>query len=447
MTLRERFGDDFCWGSATASYQVEGAVDVGGRGTSIWDTFARTPGRVANGDTGDVACDHYHRYADDIRLMAEANLDAYRFSFAWPRIQPGGRGPANAEGLAFYDRLVDSLLENHIQPWGTLFHWDLPQELQDAGGWLERETAERFAEYAGLVAERFADRLVGWMTLNEPYIHMLVGHATGHHAPGLELGLGAFPVAHHQLLAHGLGVQALRAAGARNIGITNSYAPAWPRTQSQEDTFAAVAMDAIHNRMFTEPLLRGAYPELALDVFRRLAPDSLASIRPGDLDTIRQPIDFLGVNYYAPDHVHADGDAMLKMSTSPVPGRETTAMGWSVVPEALTQMLVELARTNTQCPPLIVTENGCAVDDQVVDGRVNDEFRVRFLADHIDAVAKAREQGADVRGYFAWSLLDNFEWAEGYAKRFGLVHIDFETLERTPKDSYRWLAGELARQG
>ena len=437
------------WGAATASYQIEGAVQEGGRGASVWDTFAHTPGRVKGGETGDVACDHYHRFREDVALMRNLGLNAYRFSISWPRVQPGGRGRMNEMGLAFYDRLVDELLSAGIQPWATLFHWDLPQELEDAGGWMNRDTAHRFADYAYLVGERLADRVTGFMTLNETYIHFLLGYALGSHAPGRALGLGAFPAAHHQLLGHGLAVRSLREAGARSVGIANNFAPVWPQSDRDEDHQAADRLDALRNHLFTDPLLRGEYPALALDILSASDPALLDVILPGDLSVMAAPLDFLGVNYYQPDWVRANPALPLGVETGTLPGREYTAFGWPVVPEGLTQTLTGLkARYAETCPPLYITESGCSVNDVVGEGgRVRDDFRSRYHEEHIEAMRTAMTQGAEVRGYFAWSLMDNFEWAEGFGQRFGLVHVDFETQVRTPKDSYFWFQKFLQAQG
>ncbi|WP_412027657.1 GH1 family beta-glucosidase [Deinococcus yunweiensis] len=442
------FPSGFVWGAATASYQIEGAVHEGGRGVSIWDTFAHTPGRIRGGDTGDRACDHCHRFREDVALMKGLGLGAYRFSVAWPRVQPDGRGRTNDAGLSFYDRLVDELLGVDLQPWATLYHWDLPQALEDQGGWLSRDIAHRFEEYAFMVGERLSDRVTGFMTLNEPYIHFLLGYALGNHAPGRTLGLHAFPAAHHQLLGHGLAVRALREAGAHMIGIANNYAPAWPAGDRDEDLDAANRVDAMHNHLFTDPLIRGEYPALALDILQGTDPALLEVIRPGDLSVIAAPLDFLGVNYYQPDYVRADPTGPFGVSLGRIPDREYTAFGWPVVPEGLTQTLTGLkARYGETCPPLYVTESGCSAADVIdVDGRVRDDLRIRYHEAHLEAVRDAITQGAGVRGYFAWSLLDNFEWAEGYSQRFGLVHVDFATQVRTPKDSYRWFQAFLRDQ-
>jgi beta-glucosidase len=414
--------DRFLWGVSTAAYQIEGAVTEDGRGVSIWDTFAHEPGRIATGETGDVACDHYHRYAEDVDLMAALGVDAYRFSVAWTRIQPDGRGPANADGLDFYERLVDLLLARGIAPVLTLFHWDLPQALQDEGGWFNRDTAARFGEYADLVAARLGDRVALWLTLNEPFVHTVFGHAFGLHAPGQALLFDALPTAHHQLLGHGYAVAALRGRTTAPIALANNYSPVRVFGDSEADHLAAATYDALHNRLFTEPLLGRGYPE-GFDL----------PVRDGDLDIIAAPIDALGVNYYNPTGVRAPSsiDAGLPFDLVPLEGYPITDFGWPVVPEGLDAVLTRL--WNDYRLPLYVTESGCAYPESP-----DDRHRVDYLASHIDALEAARGRGADVRGYFVWSILDNFEWAEGFSKRFGLVHVDFDTLVRTPKSSYEW---------
>ncbi|KAB8193585.1 beta-glucosidase [Nonomuraea phyllanthi] len=419
----------FLWGTATAAYQIEGAVKEDGRGASIWDTFAHEPGRTRDGHTGDVACDHYHRWREDVELMSGLGVNAYRFSISWPRVRPEGDGPVNAKGLDFYERLVDGLLERGIRPAPTLFHWDLPQALQDRGGWMNRDISEIFAEYAATVAERLADRIPLWITLNEPFVHMAYGHALGVHAPGQALLTGALPVAHHQLLAHGLATRALRAAGARQVAITNNCTPVWPASEREADLKAADAYDILHNRLFNDPVLLGRYPDLSAYT------TGLDAVRDGDLDIIATPLDALGVNYYNPTRIAAPVDDALPFSDAGVTGHPTTAFGWPVVPDGLRELLTGLkARYGAALPPVLITENGCSTEDTLDDGD-----RVAFLEGHIAAMRRAMAEGVDVRGYFVWSLLDNFEWAEGYHQRFGLVRVDFETRSRTPRASYRWL--------
>jgi beta-glucosidase len=421
--------EGFRWGVSTAAYQIEGGVDEGGRGPSIWDTFSHEPGRIGDGGTGDVACDHYHRYAEDVGLMADLGVNAYRFSIAWPRIQPDGTGPANPAGVAFYDRLVDALLERGIDPVATLFHWDLPQGLQDKGGWFERDTAFRFADYADLVAAALGDRVKLWITLNEPFVHTVYGHAFGLHAPGEARMFGALPTAHHQLLGHGLAVAALRGRSGSPVAIANNYSPVRVVGDTDADRAAGDLYDALHNRLFTEPLLGLGYPE-QFDL----------PVRTGDLEAIAAPIDALGVNYYNPTGISAPSTGDLPFDLTVLDGYPLTAFGWPVVPEALTELLLRLHRDYRL--PLYVTESGCSYPEWP-----DDPARVDYLRRHVGAVEAAVAEGADVRGYFVWSIVDNFEWAEGYAQRFGLVHVDFETQERTPKASYHWYRRYIADHG
>ncbi|MEV4642681.1 GH1 family beta-glucosidase [Actinoplanes sp. NPDC049548] len=426
-----KFPPGFLWGVSTAAYQIEGAVRDDGRGPSIWDTFCHTPGRVRDGDTGDVACDHYHRWAQDVELLAGLGVTAYRFSVAWPRVQPAGAGPVNGAGLDFYDRLVDALLARGVAPVPTLFHWDLPQALEDAGGWLERDTAHRFADYAAVVADRIGDRVARWITLNEPVVHMAQGYAFGTHAPGRMLMMDALPVAHHQLLGHGLAVRALRAHGAAEVMITNNCTPVWP---AGDDPGPAEMYDAFHNRLFLDPVLRGEYPPLM---------SGAEFVRDGDMEIIATPMDALGVNYYNPTRVRAAPEgAPLPFETVDIEGVPQTAFGWPVVPDGLRELLVGLReRYGTALPPVYITENGCSTD-----GSLHDADRIDYLDGHLRALHAAIGSGVDVRGYFVWSLLDNFEWAEGYSQRFGLVHVDYDTQRRTPRDSYAWLRDVLAGQ-
>ncbi|MFL5995302.1 MAG: GH1 family beta-glucosidase [Streptomyces sp.] len=430
-----RFPAGFLWGVSTSAHQIEGAADE--RERSVWDTFTAEPGRVKDGSTAAVACDHYHRYREDVSLLAGLGVDAYRFSISWPRVRSEG-------GLDFYDRLVDELVAAGVRPVPTLFHWDLPVALQEKGGWLERDTASRFAEYVSLVADRLGDRVNKWITLNEPAEHTLFGHALGAHAPGEQLMFDALPVAHHQLLGHGLAVQALRAAGATDIGIANSHGPTWPASQEQPDLEAADFYDLLLNRLFADPVLLGEYPSGLGD----LMPGDVAA----DLKVISEPLDFYGVNYYAPTRVGApQGEdiefggltipAELPFSVQEIEGVPVTDFGWPVVPEGLTELLTAFhERYGDRLPPVVITENGCSYQG------VDDQDRIAYLDGHLRALHKAVEAGVDVRGYFVWSLMDNFEWAEGYARRFGLVHVDFETLARTPKASYAWYRELLRAQ-
>jgi len=421
--------DGFVWGVSTAAYQIEGAVDEDGRGPSIWDTFVHEPGRVANADTGDVACDHYHRYAEDVELMAGLGVDAYRFSLSWSRILPEGRGAANPAGLAFYDRLVDALLARGIDPVVTLFHWDLPQAIQDAGGWFNRDTAGWFTDFVAVVADRLGDRVRMWITLNEPFVHTVFGHAFGVHAPGQALMFDALPTAHHQPLAHGRAVSVLRGLTSAPITIANNYTPVVRFGSTEADAVAADTYDALHNRLFTDPLFGRGYPD-GFDL----------PVLAGDLETIAAPIDALGVNYYNPTGIRAPStpDSGLPFDIVPLEGYPVTDFDWPVVPEGLGQILTRLHQDYGV--PLYVTESGCAYAESPDDQR-----RIDYLAGHIGAVESVRAEGVDVRGYFVWSILDNFEWAEGFSKRFGLVHVDFDTLARTPKASYTWLRDRIAR--
>ncbi|MEU4530075.1 GH1 family beta-glucosidase [Micromonospora ureilytica] len=439
-----QFPTGFRWGVSTSAHQIEGATTADGRGPSIWDTFAHSPGRISDGSSGEVACDHYHRHTEDVALLAGLGVSAYRFSIAWPRIQPTGAGPANAAGLDFYDRLVDELLTAGVDPVATLYHWDLPQPLEDAGGWLHRDTAARFAEYAEKTAARLGDRVRLWITLNEPFIHMSLGYGTGEHAPGRTLLFDAFPVAHHQLLGHGLAVAALRAHTASPVAIANNYSPVRVLGDRDADRAAGAGYETLHNRLFTDPLLGRGYPELpGFDP---------SVIHPGDLDTIAAPIDVLGVNYYNPTGIRAaEEGSPLPFDLVPLDGYPRTAFDWPVAPDGLRELLGWLRDTyGDALPPIEITESGCAYDDAPdADGQVTDPERIAYLDGHLRAVRAAIDDGVDVRGYFVWSLLDNWEWAEGFTKRFGLVHVDYATQTRTPKSSYTWLRDVIAasRQG
>ncbi|MBW8736784.1 MAG: beta-glucosidase [Streptomyces turgidiscabies] len=430
-----QFPSGFLWGVSTSAHQIEGAADQ--RETSVWDTFTAEPGRVKDGSTAEVACDHFHRYPEDVALLAGLGVDAYRFSVSWPRVNSPG-------GLDFYDRLVDELCAAGVRPVPTLFHWDLPARLEEKGGWLERDTASRFAEYVSVVAERLGDRVQKWITLNEPAEHTLFGHALGAHAPGKQLMFDALPAAHHQLLGHGLAVRALRAAGATDIGIANSHGPTWPASQEPADLEAAGFYDLLLNRLFADPILLGEYP------------DGLGELMPGDVEAdlkvIAEPIDFYGVNYYSPTKVGAPQGADIEFGGLTIPAElpfsvqeiedvPVTDFGWPVVPEGLTELLTAFqGRYADRLPPVVITENGCSYEG------LDDQDRIAYLDGHVRALHRALEAGVDVRGYFVWSLLDNFEWAEGYARRFGLVHVDFETLTRTPKASYGWFRELLRAQ-
>jgi beta-glucosidase len=426
------FPSDFIWGAATASYQIEGAAHEDGRGESVWDRFCATPGKVRNGDSGEVACDFYHRYRDDVALMRELGLDAFRFSIAWPRVLPEGRGRVNEAGLDFYDRLVDELLSHEIEPFVTLFHWDTPQALEDVGGWPARATAEAFVEYAEVVAARLGDRVRHWITHNEPWVYAWIGHSWGQHAPGRTSESDAVAAAHHLLLSHGWAAEAIRRVTQESqVGITLNLAHSYPASDSPEDEAAAWHVDGEGNRWFLDPLFRGSYPADLLERNELVAP----FVQDGDLDAIAAPIDFLGVNNYFRFIVSggADGPRMVRNSEN-----EHTDMGWEVFPDGLHQLLVRVAR-DYEPNAIYITENGAAFGDvRVHNGRVHDPERTAYIESHIAAVGRAVADGSPIKGYFVWSMLDNFEWAFGYSKRFGIVYIDYPTLERVPKDSFYW---------
>jgi beta-glucosidase len=437
------FPTDFVWGAATAAYQVEGAVSTGGRTPSIWDTFAAGPGHIRNGDRADVACDHYHRYGEDVALMREMGLGAYRFSLSWPRLLPHGGKRPNAAGIGFYDRLVDELLGAGITPWVTLYHWDLPQELEDAGGWPARATAGRFAEYAGIAAAALGDRVKHWITLNEPWCSAFLGYGSGIHAPGRADPTAALLASHHLLLGHGLAVDAVRAAAPdAQVGITLNLYPVSAADSHPASAALAKRLDGLHNRWFLDPVFKGSYPG---DLLKQLSP-LLPSrwYRPGDLGVIGRPLDFLGVNYYTRHNVRSSPYPGVNHAEFTGRGLARAANGWEVDPEGLTEVLTRVSREYTGLP-IYVTENGSAWEDRVgPDGTVDDPERLGFLADHLAACDRARQAGTNVAGYFAWSLLDNFEWAEGYAMRFGLIHVDFASQGRRLKASGQWYARFIA---
>lgn len=433
-----QFPNDFIWGAATASYQIEGAAREGGRGESVWDRFSHTPGKVSNGDTGDVASDHYHRVPEDVALMRELGLKGYRFSVAWPRILPQGDGPVNEAGLDFYDRLVDELLAADIAPFLTLYHWDLPQTLQDRfGGWLSREMVDAFAHYADVVSRRLGDRVRHWATFNEPRIFVWLGYIEGEHAPGLADWTGGVQAAHHVMLAHGAAFRTLRQnLGAdAQLGIVYALSPIETTSDDPETLARQRLMDARTNRWFVDPVLRGEYPQELLD-----APQwANLKIEPGDLELIRTPLDFMGINYYSRTLLAPESaDRGDLHDTAPNPGAEYTAMGWEVYPTGLYTTLKRMHEMYA-VPALYVTENGAAFDDVLeADGRVRDPRRVAYLREHFKAAQRAIADGVPLKGYFVWSLLDNFEWAHGYARRFGLIYVDYPTGARTLKDSARF---------
>ena len=430
--LARRFPREFLWGAATSAFQIEGATATDGRGPSIWDTFCATPGNVLGGGTGEVACDHYHRLEQDLDLMQSLGLPAYRFSIAWPRVQPAGTGAWNPAGMAFYDRLVDGLLARGIQPHATLYHWDLPQALQDAGGWNSRETVGRFVDYAASIGERLGDRLASIATHNEPWVVATLGHEQGIFAPGLKSRRVASQVSHHLLLSHGLALQSLRAAGVRcPLGIVLNQSPTEALCPTAAAESRARLEDGLLVRWYMDPLFAGHYPE---DVLAHLGADA-PTVAPGDLEQIRQPLDFLGINYYTRNLADEHGVRALPAGT---PG--LTAMGWEVHPPGLSSLLQRLHR-DYRLPALYIMENGAAFEDTFAQGEVVDPQRIDYLRRHLEAVADARDAGVDVHGYFVWSLLDNFEWNHGYTQRFGLVWVDFATQERIIKRSGRWYAG------
>jgi beta-glucosidase len=438
-----RFPPGFRFGTSTAAYQIEGAASSDGKGPSIWDTFTARPGSIIDGSSGALACDHYARYADDVALMKRLGVNGYRFSISWPRIQSSGKGRPNPKGLAFYDRLIDLLLENDIEPMVTLYHWDLPQALEDDGGWLNRATVEHFAEYAAIAGDRYGDRVEHWVPINEPNVVTLMGYGIGMHAPGRAMLFDALPVGHHLLLAHGRAAIALRESvrGRQpSVGCANNHAPMWPASDDEADVGATKLFDMIWNGMLIEPMLLGRYPMDIVPLIEHV-------IRDGDMVTIRQPLDFYGVNYYNPMRIAAaPEDSEMPFEMRELVGYPKTDYGWPVVPGALQQWLVMFrARFRAALPPIMITESGCSYGmgpDE--NGFVDDQPRIDYLASHLEAVSTAIQSGVDVRGYYTWSLMDNFEWAEGYTQRFGLVYIDYETQERIPKRSFDWYRGLIA---
>jgi beta-glucosidase len=436
------FPDDFVWGAATAAYQIEGAAAEDGRSESIWDRFSRTPGKVLNGDTGDVACDHYHRLAEDVALMRALNLQAYRFSIAWPRILPDGRGRINNPGLAYYDRVVDAVLAAGITPWATLYHWDLPQLLEDAGGWPNRATADAFVEYVDAVSRRLGDRVKHWITLNEPWCSAFLGYYTGHHAPGRTDPADSLAAAHTLLLAHGKAVPVVRRnSPGSSVGITLNLAQPYAATESEADRAANRRYEGFFNRWYLDPLYGRGYPTDMVGLYGPMAP----VVEPGDYETIAAPTDFLGLNYYAPTFIRDDRSSPpLYTADAGLVGAERTAMDWIVYPDGLRDLLVAVSK-EYPTGPLYVTENGAAYPDpDPVGDRVADPKRLRYYVGHLAAARQAILDGAPLKGYFAWSLLDNFEWAFGYTRRFGITHVDFATQKRTIKDSGRWYSRAIA---
>ena len=430
--LHQQFPPHFVWGVATSSFQIEGAAHEDGKGESIWDAFCKQPGAIADASNGEVACDHFHRLEEDLDLIASLGVNAYRFSIAWPRVRPDGHGEFNPQGLDFYDRLVDGLKARGIQAWATLNHWDLPQGLQDLGGWNSRDTVHRFVEYARHVNARLGDRLDGLTTHNEPWVVATLGHDKGIFAPGIKSRKIAAQVSHHLLLSHGLALQALRADGAKSqLGIVLNLASTVPATAMPADIAAAQLADSHGRRWYADPLFKGEYPADALADLGADAP----VVEAGDMAAIAQPMDYLGVNYYTRSVVAASGEDWAADKR----GLPVSDMGWEIYPQGLTDLLVLLKNDYAALPPVYITENGGAFkDDRIASGRVQDDDRIDYLRTHIGAVASAMQQGVPMAGYMVWSLMDNFEWASGYLKRFGIVHVDYDTQVRTPKASAEW---------
>jgi len=445
MSRDYRFPDRFLWGAATSAYQIEGSPLADGAGPSIWQRFSHTAGNVVNNDTGDVATDHYHRYAADVDLMSELGLTSYRFSINWGRILPQGTGRVNAAGLAFYDKLIDALLAKNIAPMVTLYHWDLPEALDARGGWLNRDIANWFAEYAGVCFRAFDDRVPRWVTLNEPWVVMNDGYVIGAHAPGHRNFREAPIVSHNLLRAHGSAVQAYRATGKHEIGLVVNLEPKYPASDSAEDIAATARADAYMNRQYLDPVFRGEYPAELTEAFGDMWPEFPAT----DWPLIQTPFDFLGINYYSRNVVRdAPSEHPLRAARVRQSQNVHTEMDWEVFPEALTRVLVWIKERYGN-RPMYITENGAAFDDAelATDGVIDDPLRVWYYREHLRAAHDAIAQGVDLRGYFAWSLLDNFEWAQGYAKRFGIVRVDFDTLERTLKSSARFYAEVIRSHG
>jgi beta-glucosidase len=446
MTTEIKFPQDFLWGSATAAYQIEGATDEDERGASIWDTFCDMPGTIADNSSGDVACDHYHRYREDVALMAQLGLKGYRFSIAWPRILPEGRGKVNQAGLDFYSRLVDSLLEYGVTPFATLYHWDLPQALQDKGGWPERSTVDAFIEYTDAISRHLSDRIHHWMTINEPWVVAFLGYGIGMHAPGINDRKAYLRTSHHLLLAHGRAVGVLRANGdsRTKVGIANAYNWADSLTDSLEDIAAARRFDGFFNRWFLDPIYKGEYPPDMVEILGR---ENLP-VEDGDLQTIAAPTDFLGLNYYTRSiisHNSSFGELSetLHMQQNMNESAEHTEMGWEVYPTGMYKMLTTVHQ-NYAPKAIYITENGTAFPDEVTaDGQVHDDRRVAYLQSHFVQANHAIQEGVPLNGYFVWSLMDNFEWGFGYTKRFGVIYVDYSTQQRIVKDSGKWYANVI----
>ncbi|MGJ8623907.1 MAG: GH1 family beta-glucosidase [Yoonia sp.] len=436
---RSDFPNDFIFGAATAAYQIEGHK-FGGAGPTHWDSFAAGPGNVVRGENGDLACDHYHRFAEDLDLLKDAGMDAYRFSTSWARVMPDGR-TVNPEGLDFYDRLVDAMLDRDLQPYQTLYHWELPSALADLGGWQNRDTCARFADFTDVITDRIGDRVASIATINEPWCISYLSHFLGHHAPGLRDIRAAARSMHHINLAHGVAMTRLRDKGMKNCGIVMNFDHTDPADDTADTKAAAARWDAIMNRWFVEAISKGTYPQEALDGLEPHMPDGWQD----DMVEISQPVDFLGINYYTRHVVSHQPETVWPHLDAAEGTGDQTQMGWEIYPDGLRSVLTRLSRDYLGDLPLYVTENGMAWDDSVTEGAVQDPVRTKFMSDHVNATRAAISEGANVKGFFYWSLLDNYEWAFGYEKRFGMIHVDFDTLKRTPKASYYALKSAIAR--
>jgi beta-glucosidase len=445
MAKKLTFPPQFYWGTATASYQIEGGWNEDGKGESIWDTFSHTPGKIRDGSTGDVACDHYHRWKEDVALMKEIGCNAYRFSISWPRVIPKGKGKVNPLGLSFYDRLVDALLEANITPFITLYHWDLPQALQDEGGWANRDTAYYFAEYASVIAHKLGDRVKHWITHNEPWVVAWIGYGWGEHAPGIRNEKVAIQVSHHLLLSHGLAVEVLRDISPDSeVGITLNLSPIHPASDSEEDKLAASRQDGFLNRWFLDPVFRGHYPPDILELFSANAP----KVMPGDMAIISRRVDFVGINYYSRGIVRFNPKAGPLQAEGVAPeGAEFTEMGWEIYPPGIYEIIMRVWK-DYQPKKIYITENGAAFADEIApDGGVHDPKRIDYLREHFIQAHRAIEEGANLCGYFIWTLMDNFEWAHGFTKRFGIVYTDYPTQRRIMKDSALWYKNVIKENG
>ncbi len=440
------FPADFMWGTSTSSYQIEGAANEGGRVPSVWDTFSRVPGKVVDGDHGDIACDHYHRYPEDIALIQKLGFKHYRFSIAWPRIITAP-GVINEEGLAFYERLLDEIEQAGLIPMVTLYHWDLPQWIEDEGGWTNRAVLAHFREYASVVMERFGSRVGWWNTINEPYCASILGYGTGDHAPGHQNWYEAFTAAHHLLLSHGIAMELHREKGLTGqIGITLNMEYVDPASDTSEDVAAAARRDGFLNRWFAEPIFHGRYPQDMVEWYGDQA-QGMDFVHEGDLERIHQPGDYLGINYYARSVIKAASDHSLLQAEQVLFTEPVTDMGWEIHPDSLYRLLTRVQRDFTQGLPILITENGAAMKDELEHGAVKDESRQQYIRDHLVACHRFIQEGGQLHGYYVWSFLDNFEWAFGYSKRFGIVYVDYTTQKRTPKESAKWISQVIEANG